>query len=64
MLNTSTTYVNLRKELRASIGDNSKLMKLHAIVIDAMNRSYGEEKQLLTKLRQEIKNVLNCRSLD
>lgn len=56
-LNIST----LRRELRNSMGDRNKLSKLHTIVTDSINNSYGDEKELLVKFRQEIKDALNCR---
>ena len=56
--------IALRRELRSSLGDRSKLSKLHTIVTDNINNSYGEEKEILLKFRQEIKDALNCRVLD
>ena len=58
------TIIALRRELRSSLGDRSKLSKLHTIVTDNINNSYGEEKETLLKFRQEIKDALNCRVLD
>ena len=58
------TIIALRRELRSSLGDRSKLSKLHTIVTDNINNSYGEEKEILLKFRQEIKDALNCRVLD
>lgn len=55
---------NLRRELRASMGDRNKLSKLHSVLTDTINSSYGEEKQLLLNFRQEVKDALNCRLLD
>ena len=52
---------DLRRQLRSSMGDRDKLSKLHSIVTDNINNSYGEEKQLLIQFRQEIKDALNCR---
>jgi hypothetical protein len=52
---------NFRRELRASIGDRARLSKLHAIVTETINNSYGEEKTALVELRREIKDALNCR---
>jgi hypothetical protein len=54
----------LRRELRASIGDRNKLVKLHSTVTESINQSYGEEKEALIALRQELKDALNCRVLD
>ena len=53
-----------RRELRVSLGDRNKLSKLHSVVTENINSSHGEEKQLLLKFRQEVKDVLNCRLLD
>lgn len=55
---------SLRKELRASIGDHNRLSKLHAIVTDNINSTYGEEKTALVKFRQEIKDAIKCRVPD
>lgn len=54
----------LRRELRTSIGDRTKLSKLHTVVTDMLNQAYGEEKTALLEFRQEIKDALNCRVLD
>ena len=51
----------LRKELRASIGNRDKLSKLHSVLTDNINNSYGEEKKMLLNFRQEVKDALNCR---
>lgn len=59
-----TSIQVFRRELRASMGDRNKLSKLHSVITDNINSSYGEEKQLLLKFRQEVKDVLNCRLLD
>lgn len=62
---TSTISIPvLRKELRASMGDRNKLSKLHSILTDNINTSYGEEKQMLIAFRQEVKDALSCRLLD
>jgi len=53
---------SLRRELRAAFGDHARLSRLHAIVTDNINNSYGEEKAALLKFRQEIKDALNCRA--
>jgi hypothetical protein len=60
----NTSIQALRRELRAAMGDRNKLSKLHTIVTDNINNSYGEEKTVLLKFRQEIKDALNCRVLD
>lgn len=46
------------------MGDRNKLSKLHSVLTDNINGSYGEEKQVLLKFRQEVKDALNCRLLD
>ncbi|RII26054.1 MAG: hypothetical protein CXR30_16980 [Geobacter sp.] len=61
MKSLNTTIQALRRELRASIGDRGKLSKLHTIVTESINNSYGEEKEILLQFRQEIKDALNCR---
>ena len=64
-MTTSTISIPiLRRELRASMGDRNKLSKLHSVLTDNINNSYGEEKQMLLKFRQEVKDVLSCRLLD
>lgn len=62
---TSTISVpGIRKELRASMGDRIRLSKLHSVITENINNAYGEEKQALLKLRQEVKDAINCRLLD
>ena len=46
------------------MGDRGKLSKLHSALTDNINNSYGEEKQMLLKFRQEVKDALSCRLLD
>ena len=46
------------------MGDRNKLCKLHSVLTDNINSSFGEEKQILLKFRQEVKDALNCRLLD
>lgn len=60
----TASAAELRRELRASMGDRNRLSKLHSTVTESINRSYGEEKAELLKFRQEIKDALNCRVLD
>lgn len=64
MKTSTVSILSLRKELRASMGDRSRLSKLHSVVTDSINDSYGEEKQVLVTFRQEVKDALNCRLLD
>lgn len=54
----------LRRELRASTEGRSKLSKLYSVVTESINNSYGEEKEILLKFRQEVKDALNCRLLN
>lgn len=54
----------LRRELRESMGDRNKLSKLHSVVTESINNTFGEEKQTLLKFRQEVKDALNCRVPD
>lgn len=46
------------------MGDRNKLSKLHSVVTEAVNNSYGEEKELLLAFRLEVKDALNCRVPD
>lgn len=55
---------DLRRELRASMGDRNKLIKFHSVLTEYINGSYGEEKEMLLKFRQEVKDAINCRLLD
>lgn len=64
MKTSTVSILSLRKELRASMGDRSRLSKLHSVVTDSINDSYGEEKQVLVTFRQEVKDALNCRLFD
>ena len=60
----TVTFDQLRKELRAAMGDRNRLSRLHSVVTENINRSYGEEKAQLITFRQEIKDALECRVLD
>ncbi|MDD2273021.1 MAG: hypothetical protein PHP95_11490 [Desulfuromonadaceae bacterium] len=64
MASTNLAATNLRRQLRDSMGDRAKLSKLHSVLTDSINNSYGEEKQMLLKFRQEVKDALSCRLLD
>ncbi len=64
MASANIAVTNLRKQLRDSMGDRDKLSKLHSVLTDSINNSYGEEKQMLLKFRQEVKDALSCRLLD
>jgi len=64
MTSSTISIQILRRELRASIDDRNKLSKLHSVVTESINNSYGEEKQMLVKFRQEIKDALNCHLLN
>ncbi len=54
----------LRRELKNSMGDRNMLSKLHSVVTESINNAYGEEKELLLKFRQEVRDELNCRLFD
>jgi hypothetical protein len=43
------------------MGDRSKLSHLHSVVTEKINDSFGEEKEIFLKFRQEVKDALNCR---
>lgn len=60
----NTSIPAFRRELRSSMGDRSKLSKLHSVVTEAVNNAYGEEKELLLSFRMEVKDALNCRLPD
>lgn len=60
---TISTQVFL-EELKAANGDRNKLSKLHSVVTESINNSYGEEKLILTKFRQKVKDALNCHLLN
>lgn len=64
MSTSAVSAVALRRELRAAMGDRSKLSKLHSVVTDSINNTYGEEKAELIRFRQEVKDALNCRILE
>ncbi|QEM68072.1 hypothetical protein FO488_07800 [Geobacter sp. FeAm09] len=51
----------LRKELRAAMGDHGKLSRLHSLVTEKINHAdtYGEEKESLTRFRKEVRDALN-----
>lgn len=50
-----------RRDLKDSMGDRSRLIKLHSVVTESINNTFGEEKEMLVKFRQEVKDSLNCR---
>lgn len=64
MKSVNTSILAFRRELRASMGDRNKLSKLHSVVTEAVNNTYGEEKELLLAFRLEVKDALNCRVPD
>ena len=64
MITQTNSIQVLRRELRASMEDRSKLSKLHSVVTEKINNTYGEEKEMLLKFRQEVKDALNCRLFD
>ena len=64
MITQTNSIQVLRRELRASMEDRSKLSKLRSVVTEKINNTYGEEKEMLLKFRQEVKDALNCRLFD
>lgn len=60
----NATIKTLRRELRASMGDRNKLSKLHSEVTVNINNAYGEEKEILLKFRQEVRDALNSKMPD
>ncbi|KAB0664027.1 HD domain-containing protein [Oryzomonas japonica] len=48
----------LKKQMRSPNADRNKLVKIHSIVTDNINSTYGEERAALTELRTELKNLL------
>lgn len=61
MISGNTSIEVLRRELRASMDDRSRLTKLHSAVTESIKNSYGEERVMLTQFRQDVKDALNCR---
>lgn len=57
--NAKALVLEFTKELRAAQGDRNKLLKLHSVVTDTINKSYGEEKEALTAFKTELKDFLN-----
>lgn len=57
--NAKALVLEFTKELRAAQGDRNKLLKLHSVVTDSINKSYGEEKEALTAFKTELKDFLN-----
>lgn len=60
MTTSASSTLIYRRELRNAIGDRNKLSKLHSVITESINNSYGEEKEMLIKFRQEVKDALNC----
>lgn len=63
MRTSAISIAHLRKELRAAMDDRSRLSKLHSVVTDSINNSYGEEREMLLAFRKEVRDALNCRVL-
>lgn len=61
---TTPTIKYLRSELKASMGDRNRLTKLHSVITECINRSYGDEQEMLVEFRREVNNAINCRLLD
>ncbi|GFE62820.1 HD-GYP domain-containing protein [Geobacter sp. AOG2] len=48
----------MRKQMRNPNVDRNKLVRMHSIITDNINNSFGEERLALTELRTELKNLL------
>jgi|GEM_PF-302430 len=48
----------LRRQMRNPNVDRNKLVRMHSIITDNINNSFGEERMALTELRTEVKNLL------
>jgi HD-GYP domain-containing protein (c-di-GMP phosphodiesterase class II) len=48
----------LRNQIRSPKADRNKLVKMHSIITDNINKTFGEERAALTELRTELKNLL------
>jgi len=48
----------LRKQIRNPNVDRNKLVRMHSIITDNINNTFGEERMALTELRTEVKNLL------
>lgn len=64
MMSDSRSLQELRRELRASIGNRDRLAVLNSRVTALINHkdTYGEEKTALQRFRQEVREVLSCRT--
>lgn len=48
----------LRKLMRSPNADRNKLVRMHSILTDNINSTFGEERAALTALRTDLKNLL------
>jgi HD-GYP domain-containing protein (c-di-GMP phosphodiesterase class II) len=48
----------LRIQMRSLKADRNKLVKMHSIITDNINNSFGEERVAFNELRAELKNLL------
>ncbi|QEM67527.1 HD domain-containing protein [Geobacter sp. FeAm09] len=48
----------LKKLMRSPNADRTRLVKMHSIITDNINSTYGEERAALMELRSELKNLL------
>jgi len=48
----------LKKQMRSPNADRNKLIKMHSVITDNINSTYGEERAALMELRTELKNLL------
>jgi len=61
MIHSTKNIQIYRRELHDAMDDRSTLSRLHSEITERINNSFGEEKELLVKFRQEVKDALNCR---
>jgi len=48
----------LRRQMRSPQADRDELLKMHSIITDNINKTFGEEKAAFVELRTELKNLL------
>jgi HD-GYP domain-containing protein (c-di-GMP phosphodiesterase class II) len=55
----SSMVLDLRKRMRDSADNRNELLKLHSLITDNIKNSFGDERDSLTTLRTELKDLLN-----
>jgi hypothetical protein len=61
MIHSTKNVQIYRRELHDAMDDRNRLSRLHSEITERINGSFGEEKEMLVKFRQEVKDALNCR---